>query len=238
MTDTFGKVMLAALEGRDASYIIERDDGFIRHTSGYNYIKPYDEWPKAEKEALLNIESPLLDVGCGLGRVGDYVIRKGIEYYGVDLSPLAVDLCQKRGFENVYMMSADDIKLDRSDFKTVVLFGNNFGIMGTPEGVVKMLRGFHEITADDAVVLAGSRDPADTDNEMHLAYHAKNKAEGRPIGQVKLRNRFQDEVDDWWYLLMCGQELMSELAEEAEWYLDRTIVGERYNVGILRKKET
>ena len=99
-----------------------------------------------------------------------------------------------------------------------------------------MLKGFHNITSEDAVVLAGSRDPADTDNEMHLAYHAKNKAEGKPIGQVKLRNRFQDEVDDWWYLLMCGKELMSELAEKVGWYLEKTFVGERYNVGVLKKR--
>lgn len=237
MTDTFGKAMQAAIEGRDASYIIERDDGFIRQTSGYNYIKPYEEWPEAEKKALLNIESPLLDVGCGLARVGDYVQQKGIEYYGVDLSPLAVELCHRRGFENVYLMSADNIKLDRSDFKTVVLFGNNFGLMGTPDGVVGMLKGFHNITSKDAVVLAGSRDPADTDNEMHLAYHEKNRAEGKPIGQVKLRNRFQDEVDDWWYLLMCGKELMSELAEKAGWYLEKTLVGERYSVGVLKKRK-
>ena len=236
MTDTFGRVMQAALDGKDASYIIERDDGFIRHSSGYNYIVPYEEWPEVEQKALLNIESPVLDVGCGLARVGEYVKQKGIEYYGVDLSPLAVEFCHKRGFENVYLMSATNIELDRSDFKTVVLFGNNFGLMGTPEGVVKMLKGFHEFTASDAVVLAGSRDPADTDNEMHLAYHAKNRAEGKPIGQVRLRNVFQGEVDDWWYLLMCGKELMSELAEKAGWHLEQTFVGQRYNVGVLRKK--
>ncbi len=235
MTDTFGRVMKAALNGEDASYIIERDDGFIRHTSGYNYIKPYDEWPEAEQKAIMNIKGPLLDVGCGIARIGEYVKQKGIEYYGIDLSPLAVKLCHKRGFENVYLMSADNIKLDRSDFNTIVLFGNNFGIMGTPEGVVKMLKGFHEITTKEGVVLAGSRDPADTDDEMHLLYHTKNRAEGRLIGQVKLRNRFQGEVDDWWYLLMCGRELMSELAEKAGWYLENTIVGQRYNVGILKK---
>lgn len=236
MTDTFGKIMQATIEGKDASYIIERDDGFIRRTSGYNYIKAYEDWPEAEKEALMDIDGPLLDVGCGLGRIGNYVKQKGIEYYGVDLSPLAVELCHKRGFENVYLMSADNIKLDRSDFKTVVLFGNNFGIMGTPEGVVKMLKGFYDVTDDNAVVLAGSRDPTDTDEEMHLAYHAKNRTEGRPIGQVKLRNKFQGEVDDWWYLLMCGKELMSKLAEEAGWYLENTFVGQRYNVSVLKKK--
>jgi SAM-dependent methyltransferase len=245
MTDTFGKIMRDAVEGKDSSYIIERDDGFIRYTSGDPYIKPFDEWNESEKEAMKDIEGPVLDVGCGVGRVGDYVKSQGFEYYGVDLSSLAVETCHKRGHKNVYVMSADEIQLDRSDFRTVVLFGNNFGIMGQPEGVVRMLKGFHEITSDDAVILAGSIDPLVTDNEMHLAYHAKNRAEGNPPGLVKLRNKYQGEVDDWWYLLLCGKELMSELAEEAGWYLEKTVGGptlrrrlEEYNVGVLKKRRS
>jgi SAM-dependent methyltransferase len=245
MTDTFGKIMRDAVEGRDSTYIVERDDGFIRNASGNSYVKPFEEWGWPEKESMKNLKGPVLDVGCGAGRVGDYVKSQGLEYYGVDLSPLAVEMCHKRGHKNVYVMSADDIKLDRSDFRTVVLFGNNFGIMGQSEGVVKMLKGFHHLTTDDAVVLAGSIDPEVTDNEMHLAYHAKNRADGKPPGLVRLRNKYKGEVDDWWYLLLCGKELMSELAEDAGWYLEEITGGvvERenkedtgYNVGILKKR--
>ncbi|MHA1943083.1 MAG: methyltransferase domain-containing protein [Candidatus Thorarchaeota archaeon] len=228
--------MQDALEGKDTDYIIERDDGYIQNTTGRNYTKSIEEWGEEEREAIANIVGPVLDVGCGVGRVGDYVKSKGLEYYGVDLSPLAVEMCHKRGHENVYVMSADNIELDRSDIKTVVLFGNNFGLMGTPEGVVRMLKGFHRVTADDAVVLAGSIDPEETDEEVHLAYHARNRAAGIPPGQVRLRNRYEDEVDDWWYLLLCGKKLMSELAEEAGWFLEKTIGGPKYNVGVLKKQ--
>ncbi|MFW9795201.1 MAG: class I SAM-dependent methyltransferase [Candidatus Thorarchaeota archaeon] len=244
MTDTFGRIMCDAVEGKDSSYIIERDDGFVRHTSGDPYTYPFEKWNESEKEAMKDIKGPVLDVGCGVGRVGDYVKRKGLKYYGVDLSPLAVKMCQKRGHENVFVMSADDIRLDRSDFRTVVLYGNNFGIMGKPEDVVRMLSGFHDITTDDAVVLAGSIDPVKTDNKMHLAYHNKNLAEGNPPGLVRLRNKYKGEVDDWWYLLLAGRELMSELAEKGGWYLDRIVGGltkrhrmETYNVGVLKKRK-
>jgi SAM-dependent methyltransferase len=245
MTDTFGRIMRDAVEGKDSTYIIERDDGFIRHTSGNSYIKAFEDWGWPEKEAMKDIKGPVLDVGCGVGRVGDYVRSQGLEYYGVDLSPLAVEMCHKRGHKKVFVMSADDIQLERSDFRTVVLFGNNFGIMGQPEGVVRMLKGFHHVTTDDAVVLAGSIDPEATDNEMHLAYHAKNRAEGNLPGLLKLRNKYKGEVDDWWYLLICGKELMSELAEKAGWYLEDITGGivERknkedtgYNVGVLKKR--
>lgn len=238
MPDTFGKIMRDAVEGRDSTYIIERDDGFVRHTSGDSYVKPFEEWGEPEREAMKNIKGPVLDVGCGVGRVGDYVKSQGLEYYGVDISPMAVELCHKRGHKNVYLMAADDIQLERSDFRTVVLFGNNFGIMGQSEGVVRMLRGFHQVTADDAVVLAGSIDPVQTDDVMHLAYHAKNRAEGNHPGLVKLRNKYQGEIDDWWYLLLCGKELMSHLAEKAGWNLERTIGGSRYKVGVIKKRSS
>ena len=108
-----------------------------------------------------------------------------------------------------------------------------------------MLKGFHSLTTDDAVVLAGSIDPEVTDNEMHLAYHEKNRAEGNPPGLLRLRNKYKGEVDDWWYLLICDKDLMSELAEKAGWYLaditggvvkrkDKEDTG--YNVGFLKKK--
>jgi hypothetical protein len=72
---------------------------------------------------------------------------------------------------------------------------------------------------------------------MHIAYHAKNSAEGKPIGLVRLRNGYKGEVDDdWWYLLLCGKGLMSKLAEEGGWYLEKMIGGPEYNVGVLKKK--
>ena len=61
MTDTFGMILRDALEGKDCSYIIERDDGFIRHTSGLPLIQPYEKWHEAEKEAIIGREGPFLD---------------------------------------------------------------------------------------------------------------------------------------------------------------------------------
>jgi len=237
MPDIFGRIYRDALEGNDPNYIIERDDGFIRHTSIEPLLAPYNEWYPAEKEAIVGRKGPFLDIGCGVARVGDYVKSQGMEYYGIDLSPLAVELCHKRGHENVFLMSATDITLDSFKFNTVVLYGNNFGLAGTSDGVVKMLKQLHRITTEDAVILAGSQDPEDTDDPIHLEYHAKNRAQGRPPGQVRLRNRYKDEVDDdWWYLLFCGLGLMNELAVQAGWYLD-TVFGELdYHVGVLKKK--
>lgn len=236
MTDTFGRIMFDALEGKEAKYSVERDDGFITTSTGHQYIVKFEDWAVEEKLAAEEIEGPVLDVGCGAGRVGIYAKKQGIEYVGVDLSEMAIAVCRQRGLQDVHVMSADKIELDRSDFKTIVLFGNNFGIMGTIDSTIRMLQGFHGITSDDAIILAGSIDPEETDNKVHISYHSKNKARGKPLGQVRLRNKYQGEVDDWWYLLLCGKELMSELAEQAGWVLERVIGGPKYNVGVLKKK--
>ena len=98
MTDTFGRTMRDALEGKNAKYIIERDDGFIRHATAQPLIRPFEEWDEAEKDAIQNRQDSFLDIGCGVARVGDYVKSQGMEYYGTDLSPLAVEMCHKRGF--------------------------------------------------------------------------------------------------------------------------------------------
>ncbi|MGY5878989.1 MAG: class I SAM-dependent methyltransferase [Candidatus Thorarchaeota archaeon] len=235
MTDTFGRIMRDALEGKEAKYIIERDDGFIRHTSGVPLTRPYEEWWEAEKEAIIGRVDPFLDIGCGVARVGDYVKSQGMEYYGIDLSPLAVEICHRRCHENVFLMSADNITIESPLFNTVVLYGNNFGLVGTPDGVVKMLKQLHKITTDDAVILAGATDPEATDNQAHLDYHAKNRAQGRPPGQVRCRNRYQELVDDWWWLLLCGLDLMAELSEKAGWHIGTVFGGPKYHVGVLKK---
>ena len=57
MTDTFGRIMRDAHEGKDSNYIIERDDGFIRHTSGDQYVLTFVEWNESEKKAMKDIKS-------------------------------------------------------------------------------------------------------------------------------------------------------------------------------------
>ncbi|MBN2230078.1 MAG: class I SAM-dependent methyltransferase [Candidatus Thorarchaeota archaeon] len=235
MPDTFGKIMRDAVQGHDSSYIIERDDGFIRNTSGLQYIRKFDEWPRVEQLAVEEMEGPVLDIGCGVCRVGEILVERGLEYYGIDTSPLAIEISRKRGFNNVYEMSADKLVLPHSYFKTVVLFGNNFRLMGQPEGVVRMLRGFHDVTTDDAKILGGSIDPLETGEEIHLKYHEMNREAGNPPGLVRLRNKYKGDIDDWWYLLLCTKELMKELGEQAGWYLEKTIGEPKYYVGILKK---
>jgi SAM-dependent methyltransferase len=52
--------------------------------------------------AWLDVSSgPVLDVGCGDGFFLNLLRKKGIESWGVDISPIAVESCQKNGLDAV-----------------------------------------------------------------------------------------------------------------------------------------
>jgi SAM-dependent methyltransferase len=236
MADIFGMIMMDASQGQAAEHRIERDDGYVNDTNGRQYVAPVTEWQESERLAVPYAKAPVLDIGCGAGRVGEYLTAQGVDWTGIDISPGSIQACQKRRLMNAHLMSADDIKLRKRDFRTIILFGNNFGILGEKERVVKMLKQLHGMTAPDAVILAGSRDPKATEEEAHLKYHQWNESRGRPIGLVRLRIHYRDLVSDWFELLLSSPEEMNQLAEQAGWRLVRTFGERKYYVGLLEKK--
>src|SRR5207253_6612996 len=46
--DAYGQILLAALEGREAQEIMERDDGFVYAGDPSTYFAPYRRWPATE----------------------------------------------------------------------------------------------------------------------------------------------------------------------------------------------
>lgn len=235
MTDIFGKIMKDASQGLATPHKIIRDDGYVTEASGEQYIADVSEWVHSERLAIREVKGPVLDIGCGAGRVGVFLQRKGIEYTGIDVSPLAIDTSKLSGLQDVHVMSAADIDLNRADFQTIVMFGNNFGILGDEEKTVEMLKGFYKITTPDARIFAGTRDVRETEEPAHLKYHKRNRERGWPIGQVTLKAEYLGTETDWWNLLMSTEEEMDALARKAGWYLEKTIGAPKYYVGVLRK---
>ncbi len=235
MTDVFGMIMRDAAEGQKAVHNIIRDDGYVNESSGDIYIADISEWDHSERLAIREVTGPVLDIGCGAGRVGLYLQEKSIRYTGIDISPLAVQTCKLRGLDDVHVMSADAIQLNRADFNSVVTFGNNFGILGNEERTIQMLKQLYKVTAQDARIYAQSRDVRKTEEPMHLAYHQRNRERGWPIGQVTLKIQYQGEETDWWNLLMSTPEEMDAIARKAGWYLEKTIGASDLYVGVLRK---
>jgi SAM-dependent methyltransferase len=64
----------------------------------YDYIVPYQNRADVSffVEAAIQAEGPVLEVGCGTGRVLIPTARAGVEITGLDLSPHMLAVCRKR----------------------------------------------------------------------------------------------------------------------------------------------
>lgn len=236
--DVFGRALKEWLAGSREPVSIERDDGHMDTDSMDSYFSDYEGFPECEKKALAHARGRVLDIGLGPGRVSLHLQSVGLDPVGVDLSDGALEVARRRGVRNAVIMSACDLRFPKGHFDTAVAFGNNFGLCGSPEGVMGMLLRLREVVADDGAFLAESIDPLNTSAPEHLKYHERNRSAGRMPGQVRLRLAYKGAVGDWFDLLLVTPGEMRVLAERTGWRVSETYYapdeGPVY-VSVLRK---
>ena len=237
--DAYGRLILDYLQTGEGIEIVERDDGFI-DASGYNpaaYFFPFPRWPKAERAAMRYAKGRVLDVGCGAGRVALHLQKRGHDVVGIDISPLAVEVARRRGVEDVRELPVTRVSGRLGRFDTIVMFGNNFGLMGSRRRAPWLQRRFRSITNEGARILAESVDPYGTDNPDHLAYHRRNRRRGRMPGQLRIRIRYGQYTTPWFDYLLGSPEEMEKLARGTGWRVAQVIDrGEHVYVSVLERE--
>ncbi len=226
--DAFGMLLLEHLERGGATEIEERDDGLIELLPCDFYFWPLRRWPARERQALRYVRGRVLDAGCGAGRVALHLQERGLEVVAIDVSPGAVEACRRRGVKDARLVDLASVgkSIDLGAFDTVVLFGNNFGVFENAKRAQTLLRRLRRVCTDRGRIVAGSLDPYDTDEPIHLAYHARNRRRGRMAGQVRLRIRYRNLATPWFDWLFVSRDELRSLAFEAGWDLARCIPDE------------
>jgi SAM-dependent methyltransferase len=217
--DAYGAAIRDHYAGEETYEIIERDDGWIGLSAGAaHYFSAYDEWSDRTRAAVERVEGRVLDVGCGAGRHALHLQERGHDVVGIDISPGAVEVSRDRGADARALDVADVRDLD-DEFDTVVMFGNNFGLVGTRATAPEILGGLAAVTTDDARLLAETRDPYVTDDPNHTAYHELNRERGRLGGALRIRTRYERRASPWFDYLMVAPDEMRELLEPTAWAL-------------------
>jgi SAM-dependent methyltransferase len=236
--DAYGRLILDYSESGEGLEVVERDDGFI-DASGYGpaaYFARFRRWPKAERTAMRLVRGRVLDIGCGAGRVALELQERGHDVVGIDVSPLALEVAQRRGAKDVRELPVTRIGPSLGRFDTFVLFGNNFGLMGSRRRAPWLLRRFRSIASERARILAESVNPYTTENPAHLAYHERNRWRGRMAGQLRIRIRHGHYRTPWFDYLLVSPDEMAELADGTGWELARVIdEGEHVYIGVLER---
>ena len=221
-------MITAFYDGDEAAEIIERDDGYIA-ASRFGptiYFAPLRNWFKNERAAIRFARGRVLDVGAGAGRVALHLQQRGQSVVAIDNSPGAVDVMRRRGVRDARLIAIEDIGPDLGTFDSVVMFGNNLGLLGGRAKGRRLLRRFHELTSDRGRIVASSLRVYDTDDPVHLAVHDRNRRRGRMGGQLRLRVRFGLLASPWLEYLMLPPEELAELAEPTGWGIARVLDGD------------
>lgn len=223
--DAYGHMLLDALEGAEASEIVERDDGFIESDrfGAALYLAPYSKWPSRQRRAMRYVRGRVLDVGCGAGRVALHLQERGYEVVAIDLSPRAIEACKRQGVREARTLSIDDVDERLGPFETIVMLGNNFGLFRSRASARRLLRRFHRLTGDAGRILAESLDPYATDDETHLSYQRRNRSRGRMPGQLRIRIRYRDYATSWFDYLIVSPKEMEDLLVGTGWRIHRLI---------------
>ena len=222
--DAYGHQVYDYLKRKDAWEIIERDDGFFGVSVGAKYyFSDYEKWPDREKKAIRFAKGRVLDIGCGAGRISLYLQKKGFDVLGVDISPLAIRVCQLRGLRKAKLIPITEISSSLGAFDTLIMFGGNFGLFGNPKRARRLLRRFYNMTPSKARILAESADPYKTDDPAHLQYHKLNRSSGKLSGQLRIRVRYRKYVTPYFEYLLVSKTEMQTILKQTGWRLMRTI---------------
>lgn len=220
--DAFGRAMYDFHRGLGGVEIVERDDGLVAMSGGpANYLAPYGDWPPHQQQAIALAKGKVLDIGCGAGRVGLHLQSQGLDVLGINVSPLAAKVCKLRGLRKARVLSVTQATPKLGTFDTLVMYGNNFGLLGGFGRARWLLRRFHRMTSNDAQIIAESRDPYQTAAPHHLAYHRLNRRLGRMGGQLRIRVRYLTYATPWFDYLLASKDEVRAILSGTGWKVSR-----------------
>jgi SAM-dependent methyltransferase len=238
--DGYGEMLLAALEDKDEVLeIVERDDGLIMASrfGPEAYFAPYRRWPSRQRRALRLARGRVLDVGAGAGRLSLHLQEKDHDVVAIDASPGAVEVCRRRGVRDARLLRVEEVDEQLGVFDTIVMYGNNLGLLASRRRGRGLLRRLHRVTSPQARILGEMTDVYTTEDPVHLAYHERNRRRGRMSGQLRIRIRYRDAATPWFDYLFLSREELEELLEGTGWRLARTYEDDgRFYVAVIEKE--
>ncbi len=135
----------------------------------------------ADELVLRNVAPPVLDVGCGPGRVLHLLAQRGATVLGVDPAPGAVALARRRGCVVLQRSVFDRLPLERR-WGTVLLLDGNVGIGGDPAALLARVR---DLVRPGGRLLAEAA-PYDVDERLTVRVEDADGRHGPPFPWARL----------------------------------------------------
>lgn len=235
--DPFGSALWDYYNDGEGLMIIERDDGNVGVDSAEKYFVPPKQWLKYERKAIKYAKGRVLDIGCGAGRHALYLQKKKRDVLGIDISPLSVKLCLARGLKKALIMPISDIgKFEPESFDSILMMGQNWGLMGSASKAKEYLKKMHNITTPKGRIIAMSQNPYSTTDKDHKDYHKQNRSKRRLPGQLKIRIRHGKQTTDWFDYLFVSRAEMEKILKGTGWEIKKAFESSGGGYAVLLTK--
>ena len=139
------------------------------------------------------MDGPVLDLGCGPGRLVAALAEMGTPALGVDASPVAVESARRSGRPCSSVRSSTPLP-GEGRWRSVLLFDGNVGIGGDPVGLLRRLA---------ALLAVGGRAMVEVDPP------------GSPTMTSDARLERADEITDWFPWACVGADELDLVAADA-----------------------
>ena len=139
----------------------------------------------ADEVLLSRCEGPVLDIGCGPGRLVESLAARGVATLGIDISTRAVTQTSARG-GSVLQRAVEHRLPGEGRWGTVLLADGNIGIGGDP-GV--LLSRCHDLLTSGGVALVEADANDDTDLRVSLTLHCDDGRVSSPMPWARVGAR-------------------------------------------------
>ncbi|MFG1912242.1 DUF2064 domain-containing protein [Kribbella sp. NPDC048928] len=166
------RVVATGIDGRTVPALSELE----------RWSAPADE---VDRLALSRCEGPVLDIGCGPGRIVTALAERGIPALGVDVSPQAVSLTTSRGAAALHRPVQEPLP-GEGRWGSVILMDGNIGIGGDP---ADLLRRCAELVRPDGIVLVEVDPDDDLDDTTPIVLQTSTGRRSTPLPWARVGAR-------------------------------------------------
>jgi SAM-dependent methyltransferase len=164
-----------------------------------------------EAEALRFARGRILDIGCGAGRILQYLQKQGMEASGFDLDPLLVSVCRERGIRDVFVESYDSLARF-APVDTILWMNRTLCTAGSLTKIKTLLSQCFSTCGDAGVLIFDSLD-----------VRADRANAGPGVLQNKVWFRYGEQTDEPFERVYFSSDVADSLLEDTGWFCERTI---------------